>query len=398
MGYRGRVFATAPTCDLAKLLLEDSAEIQENDAARSTRKNAERGNPIVVQPLYTRKDVAPLVASLEPVGYDTAREIAPGVTLRFTDAGHILGSASVELTCTEQDGKRRTIVFSADVGQKGSALLRDPVPPRTSGVTPDVVILESTYGDRDHRGMSATIEEFASILHDAAWNKDKVLIPAFAVGRSQTLLYHIGEFLREGRVAPFKTYLDSPLAGDATRLYEKHFALMDSETRRILSDGHNPLTSANVVCTCSNDESRALNDQRGPMVVIAGSGMCSGGRILHHFHHNLYKRDVRVIITGFQPRGGLGRRIVDKEQNVRIFGDTIPLRAQVHTLGGFSAHTGQSGLVEWLSAYKPASGKQPPRVFLNHGEDMQREKLRDRIRSVLGWQTEPARLGESIEF
>lgn len=397
MGYRGRIFATPATCEVSKLLLEDSAELQEADAARTNRKNAERGIHEEARPLYTPRDVPAVLAMMEGVGYGKAREIAPGVTLRFTDAGHILGSASVELTCIDKAGERKVAVFSADIGQDGSALLKDPQPPRTEGVVPDVVVLESTYGDRDHRALPDTIEEFAGILREAIWAKEKVLIPAFAVGRSQTLIFHIGELIRGGTVPSFQTYLDSPLGADATKLYEKYFCLMDAETRTLLRDGINPLVSPRVVPTATSDESRRLNDMRGGMVVIAGSGMCSGGRILHHFHHNLYKRDVRVIITGFQPEGGLGRRLVEKAESVRVFGDTIPVRAQVHTLGGFSAHAGQSGLVKWARAYTPPAGKKWPKLVLTHGENMQRGVLRDKLIAEMGWSGECPEFGASVE-
>lgn len=397
MGYRGRIFATAATCELAKLLLEDTAELQENDAARTNRKNAERGIHSEVKPLYTVKDIPPVLSMLESVGYDKAKEIAPGVTVRFTDAGHILGSASIELTCVDSGGMKKVAVFSADIGQHGSALLKDPQPPTTEGVTPDVVILESTYGDRDHRGVNETVDEFAEILKAAIWDKEKVLIPSFAVGRSQTLIYHIGEMIRGGRVPGFQTYLDSPLAVDATKLYEKYFCLMDAETRGLLRDGINPLVSPRVVPTPTADASRQLNDMRGGMVVIAGSGMCNGGRILHHFAHNLYKRDVRVIIAGFQPQGGLGRRLVEKAESVRIFGDEVPVRAQVHTLGGFSAHTGQSGLVEWAGYFRPRVGKALPKLVLTHGEDMQRGKLRDKLLDAYGWTAACPGFGDRIE-
>ncbi len=397
MGYRGRIFATPATCEVAKLLLEDTAELQENDAARTNRKNAARGIHSEVQPLYRLRDIPPILAMFEGVGYAKSREIAPGMTLRFTDAGHIVGSASIELTCVDKGGVRKVAVFSADLGQSDSALLKDPQPPQTEGVTPDVVFLESTYGDRDHRGVHETIEEFAGILQQAIWDKEKVLIPSFAVGRSQTLIYHIGELMRSGRVPSFQTYLDSPLAVEATKLYEKYFCLMDDETRGLLRDGINPLASPRVVPTPSADESRKLNDMRGGMVVIAGSGMCNGGRILHHFAHNLYKRDVRVIIAGFQPEGGLGRRLVEKADHVRIFGDDVPVRAQVHTLGGFSAHTGQSGLVEWARAYRPPTGKAWPRLVLTHGENMQRGRLREKLQAELGWSALCPGFGEIIE-
>ena len=382
-GYKGPLWATPATCKLAPVILEDAARLQVQDARRETLRNARRGRP-PVEPLYTPEDIAPATSLFSPLPLDTPKEIAPGVTLRFSEAGHILGSASVHLTLRDAAGNTKRLVLSGDIGPDGIPLVRDPVPP-TGDAPPDLVICESTYGDRDHRPLQDTIEEFAGILREAVWAKEKVLIPAFAIGRTQTLLYYIDELAATGRMPRFPVYLDSPMGAKATALYEEFWHTLDSQAKRNHEACGANLCISSLKVLATGDESRALNDQRGAMVIIAGSGMCNGGRILHHLRHNLFKRDVRIIIAGYQGRGTLGRRLVEGEREVRIFGEPIVVRAQVHTLGGFSAHAGQSELVKWISACAgPARAGTSPRIALTHGEDPQRMTLRERLREDLG--------------
>lgn len=385
-GLRSPIYATPATCKLIPIMLEDSAELQENDAIRQSRKNAMRGKPSV-EPLYTPKDVPPILALLKPTEYHKPIEVAPGVTVRWTDAGHILGSASLELTFTLADGTKKVIVMSGDLGPKGVVLMRDFEPPLLdNGKQPDLVICESTYGDHDHRPLDDTVEEFAGILREAMWDKDKVLIPAFAVGRSQTLLYYLNDLEQTCRCPKFEVFLDSPMGAEATQLYKQFMKDMDADTRKLLSKGEDPLGLDHITITRTGDDSRGLNDRRGSMVIIAASGMCTGGRILHHLQHNLYKRDCRVIIAGYQAVGSLGRRLVDGADEVRIFGEPIVVRARIHTLGGFSAHAGQSDLTKWLSNYGAKNGKPAPKLVLTHGESKPRMALRDIAERQLGYQ------------
>lgn len=385
-GFRKPIYATPATCRLVPIMLEDSAELQEKDAIRHSRMNAMRGRP-PVEPLYTPKDVPVVVGLLTPVEYQKPKEVAPGVVVRWTEAGHILGSASLEITCTLADGTKKVIVMSGDLGPTGVVLMKDfEAPLGENGRQPDLVICESTYGDHDHRPLHDTVEEFAGILREAMWDKDKVLIPAFAVGRSQTMLYYLNELGNTGRCPKFEVYLDSPMGSDATQLYKQFMKDMDAETKRLIDCGEDPLGLDHVHVTKTGEESRSLNERRGSMVIIAASGMCTGGRIVHHLRHNLYKRDCRVIIAGYQAVGSLGRRLVDGADEVRIFGEPIVVRARIHTLGGFSAHAGQRDLMAWMNNYGAKNGKPASRLVLTHGEPQPRMMLRDVVEKSLGFQ------------
>jgi metallo-beta-lactamase family protein len=401
-GLKAPIYATPATCKLAGILLEDSASLQEVDAMRDSVRNARRGLP-PVEPLYTPKHVPPVLALLRDLPYGRSYEIAPGISLRFSDAGHILGSASVELAITEPDGTKKLIVLSADIGPKGMPLLRDPVPPVMEGRKPDLVVLESTYGDRDHRAPEATIEEFAGLLREAMWDKCKVLVPAFAVGRTQTLLYHLRALSDSGRCPRFPVFLDSPMAVKATQLFQHFRKELDEESIRLLSQGDDPMGLNEVTPVASGKDSQALNDRHGAMVIIAASGMCNGGRIMHHLKHNLYKRDVRIIIAGYQAQGTLGRRLVDGADEVRIMGETVVVRAKIHTMGGLSAHAGQTELLSWARTYAPAaSGTTPntkaPLFVLTHGEDKPREALATKLRDTMGVKTQCPQWGGFVEL
>jgi metallo-beta-lactamase family protein len=401
-GLKAPIYATPATCKLATILLEDSASLQEIDAQRDNLRNARRGLP-PVEPLYTPRHVPPVLALLRDLPYGRSHEIAPGVTLRMSDAGHILGSASIELGVTEPDGSKKLIVLSADIGPRGMPLLRDPQPPVTEGKRPDLVVLESTYGDRDHRPLEATVEEFAGLLREAMWDKCKVLVPAFAVGRTQTLLYHLRALSESGRCPKFPVYVDSPMAVKATQLFQHFRRELDEESIRLLSQGEDPMGLRDVTPVATGRDSQALNDQHGAMVIIAASGMCNGGRIMHHLKHNLYKRDVRVIIAGYQAQGTLGRRLVDGADEVRIMGEPVVVRAKVHTMGGFSAHAGQSELMGWAKTYAPAttgpSGTtKAPQFILTHGEDKPREALAHKLRTELGVHTHCPQWGGFVEL
>jgi metallo-beta-lactamase family protein len=383
-----RIWATPATIGLCDILLRDAASLMEADAARQSVRRARLGRA-PAGPLYSLDDVDRLMPRFSPIPYDRPREIAEGISIRLVDAGHILGSASVEMTVRE-GSRTRVIAFSADIGERGSPLLHDPTPiPRC-----DVMVLESTYGDRDHRGREPTIDEFVSILAAARHEGGVVLIPAFAVGRTQHLVYVLGELIQQQRVRGLDVYVDSPMALSATELYERHRALWDDESRRILEAGRGPLSFPGLHYVRSADQSRALNALRGSAIVIAGSGMCTGGRILHHLKHRLWRPETRLVFVGFQADGTLGRRIVAGARTVRVMDATIAVKAHVHTLGGFSAHAGQSGLVEWAAAAKASS----PRVFLTHGEDRPRMALRERLLRVTGMDAALPVRGEAVDL
>ncbi len=369
-GYRGLIHATPATIDLAGLILRDSARVQESDLARENRRRERAGKPLL-DPLYTAEDVESVLGRFRPAPYDEAVPVADGVSARFLEAGHMLGSSSIELT-VEDRGKRRVIVFSGDVGPRDFPILRDPQPFHGA----DLVFLESTYGDRDHRPYDQTLEEFRGIIVEAARAHGKILVPAFAVGRTQQVLCHLAVLFEEKAVPAFPIYLDSPMAIEATRIYQNHPDLYDDEARQLRQRGVMQRQMKHLRTTPSVDESRALNDVSGPCLIMAGSGMCTAGRILHHFKQNLWKPDTHVVIVGYQGEGTLGRRLVEGSDKVRIFGEEVAVRARIHTLNGFSAHAGQTDLLRWFGTLAGSR----PRVVLTHGEDGPREALADALR------------------
>lgn len=385
-GYAGPVYGTPATLETAELLLQDSARLQADDVARANRRR-ERSGLTPLEPPYDERDVARLVRQFKPLPYTTPVEVAPGVRVELIEAGHVLGSASIKLTA-EAEGRARVVVFSGDIGPVGAPILRDPG--QVSGA--DLVFLESTYGDRDHRPMAETEAEFGAVVRAAAARRGKILIPSFAVGRAQAILLYLAELFRDGAVQPFPIYLDSPLAIKATAIYAKHPELADEdwdeehERRRLRRE-----LDTLELCETS-DESRALNSKRGPCVIIAGSGMCTGGRILHHLRHNLWRPETAVLIVGYQGYGTLGRALVEGVDPVTIFGDPVAVRASIHTINGLSAHAGQSGLLGWLAPLA-ASG---PRVALTHGEANGRAALARLIKERHGIDCELPAYGETI--
>lgn len=388
LGCAAPLFATPATCDLTPIMLKDSAKMAAQDAAYATRKNLKRGGP-AVDPLFDEKDVERVLAAFRPVPFGKAQEVAPGVSIRFFDSGHILGSASIEMT-VEDAGTKKVIVFSGDLGPYGTPIMNDAVTPPHA----DVVILESTYGDRDHRPLDATLAEFNAIIHDAVWRKERVMIPAFAVGRTQQMLYYLSELGAKGNLPDFPVYVDSPMATAATQLYRKHQESLDHDARRALHYATSNGSKPTFRFTESVEESKSLNDAVGAFVVIAGSGMCNGGRIQHHFLHGLWRRDSHVVIAGYQSEGSLGRRLVEGAKRVWLLGEDVDVRAQVHTLGGFSAHAGQSGLVGWMRGL--AAPK--PRMFLTHGEAKGREGLAAKLREQYGLESHLPGFGEQVEL
>lgn len=350
-GFRGPVYAQRASCELVAILLADAARLEERDAEYLSRKLGKN-----VKPLFTFEDGRAVVESLQPRRYQESFEVAPGVEVTFHDAGHIIGSCVVEVRCTEGD-VTRTLVFSGDLGQYHSPILRDPESPEYA----DLVLMECTYGDRLHRDREQTIAELGGILSRA--EEGNVLIPAFAIGRSQEVLYQLGKHFDEWGLDRFRIYLDSPMAIEATQVYLDHRQLYDEEARDLRARNDRAPLIPNLRMSKDTEESMAINRLRSGAIVIAGSGMCNGGRIVHHLRHNLPHEETQVIILGYQARGSLGRRLVDGQERVRIFGRDVPVRARIHTLGGLSAHGGRDDLLRW---YEGIGGRPP--VCLVHGE------------------------------
>jgi metallo-beta-lactamase family protein len=390
-GFHGPVFATGATRDLARILLADSAFMAEREAERFRRRQAEHrggarhGFP---EPLFTRDDAAATLRQFRTLPYGRPHEVVPGVQVTFHDAGHILGSAGVWLAL-EEEGRQARVVFSGDVGQFDSPILRDPAGDGAA----DVIVMECTYGNRLHRERAETLREFGDILRTARRDGGNVLIPAFAVGRSQEILYELASHFDAWGVGDWRVFLDSPMAIEASAIYQRHPDLYDEEARaahRRAERGMPPLP--NLQLCRSPEESMAINALRGGAIIVAGSGMCTGGRIVHHLKHNLPRPECDVIFTGFQAAGTLGRALVDGRTSVRIHGDVYPVRARVHTLGGFSAHGDRDDLLRWH-----ATVRGNPRTYLVHGEAEGAHGLRDALRAH-GCFAEIARPGLRVEL
>jgi len=358
-GYRGPIYCTSATRDLSSVMLADSAHIQEKDAEFLARRNK-----AAVAPLYSMRDAALAVDQMVGLTYDTTFDVVPGVRCTFTDAGHILGSASVALDCTEGTETRR-VVFSGDVGRKGLPIIRDPNPPAGGA---DVVLLESTYGNREHPSVEGAKQQLAEVIKTAAAKGGKVLIPAFAVGRTQEIVYDLHALVLDGAIPEVPIFVDSPLAIDATTVFAMHPEIFD-QSEDLVQRVHDLFKFVQVQYTRDATESKALNQRHGPMVIIAASGMMEAGRILHHLANNAADPRTTILVVGFQAEHTLGRRIVERAPMIRVYGEEIPLRAQVTVLNGYSAHGDRHELQAWLDAVRAGNpGAKPPVVHLVHGE------------------------------
>jgi metallo-beta-lactamase family protein len=337
--------------------------------------------------MYSPDDVEKVLALLTPAPYNEYIQAAPGIRARFHEAGHILGSASIELTA-EENGATKVVVFSGDIGPQGMAILNDPDP----YLKADLVFMESTYGDHDHRSLKDTLIEGEQIIREALKNKGKILVPSFAVGRTQQLLYYLAASTHKGDIPDFPVYIDSPMAIEATKIYMKHEELYDPEARQLADSGELKTDLTHVTYCSTADESRALNFVEGSCMIMAGAGMCNAGRILHHFRHNLWKPETSVVIVGYQGEGTLGRRLVEGAKEVTIFGEKIAVKASIHSLGGLSAHAGQTDLLHWFSAIAPSR----PKLVLSHGEDKGRIPLAALIREKFGIDAILPEFGQTI--
>jgi len=355
-GYSGTIFATAATRDLCAVMLADSAHIQESDA-----KHLAKNHKGFVEPLYTMRDAVRTQDLMIGIPYNKAFDVVPGVRCTYIDAGHILGSASVLLDITE-NGKTRRLVFSGDIGRPGLSIIRDPVVPQGA----DVVIMESTYGNRDHETVDDARAQLAAVVRDTAARGGRILIPSFAVGRTQELLYNLNGLSREGAIPSIPIYVDSPLATDTTTVFEMHPEVFD-HTEDLVTKAKDLFQFPQVHFTRSVEESKALNTAQGPMVIIAASGMVEAGRILHHLVRGAGDPKNTILFVGYQAEGTLGRKIETRPPTVRIYGDEVPLRAEVKIIDGYSAHADRTELTAWLDGVKATSPQLGP-VFLVHGE------------------------------
>ncbi len=375
-GFRGPVYATSATADLLRVMLPDSGHIQEREAEWKSRRGRRAGRR-EFPPLYTEADAQAALPRLSPVRYRETVEPAPGVRATFVDAGHILGSAILKVSVPD-DGRERTLVFTGDIGHRGLPIVRDPTPVERA----DVVVMESTYGNRAHKGMEDTIEEFVHAVTDTLGRKGgNVVIPAFAVGRTQDILYLLADLTRRGRLSGLTVYLDSPLAAEATRITFRHPECFDKETLEVYEWREKNPGAMKVVITGGVEDSMALNAMRGGGIILAGSGMCEAGRIKHHLKHNLWRKESTVIIVGFQAQGTLGRKIVDGAKRVRIFGEEVVVAADVYTIGGLSAHADREDLLAWAGGFRA----RPETVFVAHGEESVSVGFAGLLKGRFGW-------------
>lgn len=356
-GFRGRILSTRATYDLARISMLDSARIMDSDATRANRRQ-QPGDPLVT-PLYDEQDVLDVIDLWQDtVGYQEPRSIQDALQVTMHDAGHILGSAFLELEC-EIGTRRATLLFSGDLGNVDKPIIQDPtLPPRA-----DFVLMESTYGNRDHRPFEASKKELIAIVNQTIEGQGNVLIPSFAMERSQELLYVLHEAIVAGQIPSHTTiYLDSPMAIDATRIFTRHPDCYDAETVALAREGLNPFQFKNLHYTRHTQDSMRINDHRSGAIIIAGSGMLTGGRILHHIKHNIHRPECALIFCGYQAEGTLGRRMLEGSDEVRIYGKSYPVHLQLHTINGFSGHAGQQTLTQWAEATRA------PHIALVHGE------------------------------
>jgi metallo-beta-lactamase family protein len=387
-GHTPPVFATPATIEMASLILRDSARIQASDAERRNRKRQRAGEP-PQEPLYTTEHAEAIIQCFKPVPYQQPVAVAPGIQAVWAESGHMLGSASIQLI-VEEDGRQKRVVFSGDLGPRSAPILRDSEPFKQA----DLVFLESTYGDHDHRPFTETVQEFVRIVQDTVERRGKILVPTFAVGRAQLLTGLLAWMFRTKKLRPFPVFLDSPMAIEATNIYGRHVELFDDEMKKFIAEKPLRADLKTMTMSVTAEDSMKINEQSGPCLVMAGAGMCNAGRILHHLKQNLWKPDTHVLIVGYQSHESLGRRLVEGEKLVRIHGEQIAVKAQVHTLGGFSAHAGQTDLLKWFSVIAPSK----PRVILTHGEDAPRGVLAKKIQQQFRLKSSLPDMMETIEL
>jgi len=389
-GFVGPIYCTKATARLLHVMLNDAVGLYEKDLEYDNLRRLRRGEK-PLKPTYTRKDVLKTLKMCEPIRYQECLPLGKGASLCFHDAGHILGSAIVEVKVTEQ-GKEKTLVFSGDLGRNNSVLMHSPA--RLTHA--DVVLMEGTYGNRNHRSQQETIDQFEQVLHETWAAKGNVLIPAFAVGRTQELLYHLGTLHNAGKLDNWQVFLDSPMAIEVTGLYEDCADLLDEEEgcrlRGVLGPSmKNLLPSLRYART--QEESMAINKVTHGAIIVAGSGMCNGGRIRHHLKQRIWNQRTTLLFAGFQARGTLGRILVDGAKKITMFGNEFAVRARIETLGGLSAHAGQSELIEWISSFRSS-----PRVMLVHGEADTLQTLSTKLWDDHQIKSEVAWPGQKIQF
>ena len=390
-GFKGTIYCTPATADIARIVLLDSAKIQAEDAELKRKRHTKEGRqaPYPEIPLYTVEDVEATLSLFSTVAYGESLKLSDTVQATFHDAGHILGSSMIRVQAG-LNGSERTVLFSGDVGRWNAPILRDP----TLFDEADYVLVESTYGDREHKDPATIPETLARIIGETCRARGHIVIPSFAVERSQDLLYHLNGLLSRNLIPHLKVFVDSPMAAAVTQVFERHPELFDDETLELMRRGQHPCDFAGLTMCRTADESKAIRDQPGTAIIIAGSGMCTAGRVKHHLVNNIARPESTILFVGFQASGTLGRQILEGAPEVRILGQTYPVKARVAKINGFSAHADRSELLRWLTALK-----HPPRhVFAIHGEPLAAAAFAQYVRDATGWNISVASLHDEVEL
>lgn len=385
-GFRGKIFTTPATADLIEVMLLDSANIQEKDAEWLTKKSFRAGRDEYFYPLYNVSDVEMTLPLVSGIDYGRQGNLGKDISFRFTDAGHILGSGSVEIRFRGENGEK-IIIFSGDIGKKDNPIIADAVHSNEA----DYVVMESTYGNRLHKNMDDTINELVEAVISTFQKGGNVIIPTFAIGRTQDLLYIMNNLVRAGKLKKLDVYVDSPMAEEATKIYLAHPEVYDEDARKLFRSKEGRALKIHFVQ--SIEESQRLNRIRSGALIMAGSGMCEGGRIRHHLKHNIWRPECSILFVGFQANGTLGRKIVDGADRVNILGEDMAVRARIFTIGGFSAHGDQKDLLDWLGAFR-----NHPEVFIVHGEEKAALDFEQAVQEKFGFTTHVPVKGETFQL
>lgn len=384
-GFRGRVYTTQVTSELVGIILMDSARIQEEDAKTKNKRHRREGRPEKTEPMYTEREAERAIRLLKSAELSMPVEVAPGVTAEWNVNGHILGASWISV---KADGKN--VVFSGDIGRWDRPIIKDPQPPQAA----DYLIMESTYGDRFHDTSEDASTRIAAIIADSARRGGNLLIPSFSVERAQEILYMMAHLRENGTLVHTSVYVDSPMAMEVTRVFKRHPEVYDDEMRRLVNNGKSPFSFDGLHYVTSREESKRINDIKGGVVIIAGSGMCTGGRIKHHLMQNLDKPEATVLFTGYQANGTLGRQLVEGREQVRLFNQQVPVRAKIDQIHGLSGHADQNELLRWAGEMK-----NPPRhCFVNHGGTGVSAAFAAKLTEKYGWSTSNPAMGTRVEL
>jgi len=390
-GFRGNVYCTPATTDITKIMLVDAGHLQEEDAAYKKKRHQREGRkgPYPEEPLYTVADAQKTFPLFSPVKYNETIDVGHGIEATFFDAGHVLGSAMIKLRIT-QNGESRSIVFSGDIGRKDRPILHDP----SVFQEPDYMVMESTYGDRLHEGAKDISKDITEIVQHAFEAGGKIIVPSFALQRAQEILYYLDFLVTHNRIPPLDVYLDSPMAIKITEVYKQHAELYDQEMLELMNHDHSPFHFPGLKMVQSVEESKSLNAMKGTIMIIAGSGMCNGGRIKHHLANNISRPEATIVFVGYQAVGTLGRLILDGAKTVRIHGNQYPVRARITQIQGFSAHADRDELINWLSSLKV----NPRRIFITHGEVESAMELSKLLHDKHGYNTTVPEFGSVVNL